>query len=106
MRRIYYSLSRRDYFFTFIGLLILGSLFSCNQKYSGYVDQADEKARDYYDKHPEQTKLITIFAWNEWIEGSYLLPDMKYGFKYPEAVKRVMSTEYNKYGKKDVTADD
>jgi hypothetical protein len=56
-----------------------------------------QKAKEYCDQHPEQPKLITLFAWNEWIEGSYLLPDMKYGFDYLEAVKKVMSGEYDKY---------
>ncbi len=45
------------------------------------------KAKSYADAHPDQPKLITINAWNEWVEGSYLLPDMKYGFGYLEAVK-------------------
>ena len=49
------------------------------------------KAKDYVDAHPEQPKLITINAWNEWVEGSYLLPDMLNGYGYLEAVKRVMS---------------
>ena len=48
------------------------------------------KAREYADSHPEQPKLITINAWNEWVEGSYLLPDMLHGFGYLEAVKKVM----------------
>ena len=48
------------------------------------------KAKIYADSHPEQPKLITINAWNEWVEGSYLLPDMLNGFGYLEAVKEVM----------------
>jgi hypothetical protein len=52
------------------------------------------KAKEYADSHPEQPKLITINAWNEWVEGSYLLPDMHNGFSYLEAVKEVMSGEY------------
>ncbi len=56
-----------------------------------------QKAKEYCDERPEQPKLITIFSWNEWVEGSYLLPDMKYGFSHLEAVKRVMSGEYDHY---------
>ena len=53
-------------------------------------------AKKYADSHPEQPKLITINAWNEWVEGSYLLPDMLNGFGYLEAVKKVMGGELEK----------
>lgn len=54
------------------------------------------KAKQYADSHPEQPKLITINAWNEWVEGSYLLPDMLNGFGYLEAVKEAMEGKYDK----------
>jgi hypothetical protein len=57
------------------------------------------QAKAYVDRHPEQPKFLTINAWNEWIEGSYLLPDMKYGFGYLEAVREVMSGKYDRYMK-------
>ncbi len=56
------------------------------------------KAKKYADSHPEQPKLITINAWNEWVEGSYLLPDMLNGFGYLEAVKQVIiDGKYDRY---------
>ncbi|MDR0747972.1 MAG: glycoside hydrolase family 99-like domain-containing protein [Tannerellaceae bacterium] len=55
------------------------------------------KAKIYADSHPEQPPLITINAWNEWVEGSYLLPDMQNGFGYLKAVKEVIVD--GKYGK-------
>ncbi|MDR1746996.1 MAG: glycoside hydrolase family 99-like domain-containing protein [Tannerella sp.] len=56
------------------------------------------KAKQYADSHPEQPKLITVNAWNEWVEGSYLLPDMKNGFGYLEAVKAiVLDGKYDQY---------
>ena len=58
-----------------------------------------ELARKYCDNHPDQPKLITIFSWNEWIEGGYLLPDVKYGFQHLEAVKKVMDRSYDKFSK-------
>lgn len=61
-----------------------------------------QKAREYCDLHPDQPNLITLFSWNEWIEGGYLLPDMKYGYSYLEAVKKVMEefpTDANATGK-------
>ena len=48
-------------------------------------------AKKYADEHPEQIPLISINAWNEWVEGSYLLPDEVNGFGYLEAVKSVMN---------------
>ncbi|MEN8228718.1 MAG: glycoside hydrolase family 99-like domain-containing protein [Bacteroidota bacterium] len=60
-----------------------------------------QKAKEYCDDRPEQPNLITIFSWNEWVEGSYLLPDMKYGFRYLEAVKKVIKEDYDPYSKKE-----
>ena len=47
-------------------------------------------AKKYADEHPEQLPMISINAWNEWVEGSYLLPDEVNGFSYLEAVKSVI----------------
>ncbi|MDR1743562.1 MAG: glycoside hydrolase family 99-like domain-containing protein [Dysgonamonadaceae bacterium] len=59
------------------------------------------KAKQYADSHPEQPKIITVNAWNEWVEGSYLLPDMLNGFGYLEAVRDVIiDKKYDKYGVK------
>lgn len=56
------------------------------------------KAKEYADRHPEQPPLITINAWNEWVEGSYLLPDILNGFGYLEAVKEVfVDHKYDRY---------
>lgn len=48
-----------------------------------------QKAKDYVDIHPNQPKLITINAWNEWAEGSMLEPEKKYGYGYLEAIRNV-----------------
>ncbi len=42
--------------------------------------------------HPKGVKLITINSWNEWTEGSYLEPDMHYGWGYLEAIKRALES--------------
>ena len=41
--------------------------------------------------------MITIFSWNEWIEGGYLLPDRKFGFEYLQKVKKVTEGSYDQY---------
>jgi hypothetical protein len=61
-----------------------------------------QKAKEYCDDRPEQPNLITVFSWNEWVEGSYLLPDMKYGFEYLEKVKEVTEDAYNPYSSKNM----
>ena len=47
------------------------------------------KAKRYLDVHPGQVPLVTINSWNEWTEGSYLLPDMRWGYRYLRAVRNV-----------------
>src|SRR6218665_935396 len=52
-----------------------------------------QKAKEYIDRHPEQPKFITINAWNEWAENSYLEPDNIYGYGYLDAVKKVFADD-------------
>ena len=52
-----------------------------------------QKAKEYLDKHPNQPKLVTINAWNEWAEGSCLEPDTKNGMKYLEALQTVFTSK-------------
>ncbi len=47
------------------------------------------EAKQYLEKHPERHKLVTINAWNEWAEGSYLEPDSTFKYGYLEAVREV-----------------
>ncbi len=47
------------------------------------------RAKGFLDTHPEQHRLVTVNSWNEWTEGSYLLPDERSGYGFLEAVKAV-----------------
>lgn len=51
------------------------------------------KAKAWLDDRPLQPPLVTINSWNEWTEGSYLLPDMRWGYRYLEAVRNVFGTQ-------------
>jgi hypothetical protein len=39
--------------------------------------------------------LVFVKSWNEWGEGNYLEPDLKYGKQYIESLKKVLM-EFNK----------
>ena len=41
------------------------------------------------DKNPEH-KILFAFAWNEWGEGAYLEPDIKFGHGYLNALKKAI----------------
>lgn len=47
------------------------------------------KAKEHVDHYGIEPKIITINAWNEWSEGTYLEPDTIWEYQYLEAVKSV-----------------
>jgi len=47
------------------------------------------QAKAFLDGRPSVPRILTINAWNEWTEGSYLEPDTVHGLKYLEAVRSV-----------------
>lgn len=48
-----------------------------------------ERARAFLDQTTPAHPVVTINAWNEWTEGSYLLPDTVHGTAHLEAVRDV-----------------
>ncbi len=48
-----------------------------------------QSARDWLAAQGQRAPVLTINAWNEWTEGSYLEPDQEYGTGYLEAIREV-----------------
>lgn len=58
-----------------------------------------ERACRFVDGTTTGPRLITINAWNEWTEGSYLEPDTIHGLGYLEQITRVLGTGPNRAGR-------
>lgn len=56
------------------------------EAFGGAVQRAIEAVAPVYGE-----KIITLNAWNEWTEGSYLEPDTVHGMAYLEAVRGALS---------------
>jgi len=61
---------------------------STPQKFERYL----LKAKSHVDHYNIEPKIITINAWNEWSEGSYLEPDTIWEYQYLDAVKNAFGT--------------
>jgi hypothetical protein len=57
--------------------------------------QALAMTRDRLASRPPGERILTINAWNEWTEGSYLEPDTEHGYAYLEAIKQVFGNGYD-----------
>jgi hypothetical protein len=51
--------------------------------------QALVRAKTFLDDAHTGHQILTINAWNEWTEGSYLEPDTEHGYTYLEAIRDV-----------------
>jgi hypothetical protein len=51
-----------------------------------------DAARRHFEQNPSARGILTINAWNEWTEGSYLEPDAVNGMAYLDAIKRVFAS--------------
>lgn len=60
-------------------------LNNCKPRFFGSLV---DRAIDNIKNKPPEKQIILIKSWNEWGEGNYLEPDMKYGKGYLEAIRQ------------------
>jgi Glycosyltransferase WbsX len=51
------------------------------------------EAKSFLDQYNPKHKILVLNSWNEWTEGSYLLPEKKYGDAYLRAIKSVFGNK-------------
>ncbi len=55
-----------------------------------YFKQLVQRALDMVHDKPEEQRIIILKSWNEWGEGNYMEPDMKYGHGYIDALAEAL----------------
>jgi hypothetical protein len=57
-----------------------------------FGEQIDKVLDLIKDKEPEH-KIVFLMSWNEWAEGNYIEPDMRYGHRYLNILKEKLFKE-------------
>ena len=55
-----------------------------------YFQQVAEMAIDAIKDKPEDEQIVMIKSWNEWGEGNYMEPDLKFGHGYLQALRNAI----------------
>lgn len=49
-----------------------------------------KEALDVIKEKPEENQILVLKSWNEWAEGNYMEPDLKFGKGYIKALRRAL----------------
>lgn len=60
---------------------------STPENFRKHLEQAIDLVKDKDEEH----RIIFMKSWNEWGEGNYVEPDLKFGHGYLEAIKQSLS---------------
>lgn len=52
-----------------------------------------QQVLSYVKEKPQENRIVFIKSWNEWGEGNYMEPDLKYGLKYLQKLKEVIDAD-------------
>ena len=52
-----------------------------------------ESVLDLIKDKKDEDKIVILKSWNEWGEGNYVEPDLKYGKGYLKAIKEAISND-------------
>ena len=48
----------------------------------------------------KQNKLLMLKSWNEWAEGNYMEPDLRWGKEYIKSLNEILQKHLSKHGAK------
>ena len=67
--------------------------YSTPDLYQNWLEDIILETKEKYSKNLLDENLIFINAWNEWAEGAYLEPDLRWGYGYLNAtLKAILNT--------------
>jgi hypothetical protein len=62
-----------------------------------------EDALSLIENKSDQNKIIFLKSWNEWAEGNYMEPDLKYGNEYLKSLNEALEEAYKKSSKQNAS---